>query len=279
MIRPWILGVGFTLAVSLALLSAPLAAQQKATPKKAAPPKVGPIPAEVRENWKLDDFYSKYASADGLPIVASKKVNDKALTVAADVVTNMLAGRPDVMKALIEGRVRVGIIGKDEQTTDLPEYAGLRDKADFWNKRARGLGATPAALASSAGEENLLGLPTDRYRGESILVHEFAHTLHTMGLRKVDPQFEGRLKEAFDNAKKKSLWAKTYAITDTLEYWAEGVQSYFDCNMPVRQPDGIHNGITTRVALKKYDPELHDLIDGALKSQKWRWMPPVPGKN
>ena len=170
----------------------------------------------------------------------------------------------------------MAVIGKNDQTTDLPEYVGLRTKADFWNKRARGLGATSAAPASSVGEENLLGLVTDRYRGESIMVHEFAHTLHTMGLNSLDPRFEPRLKETFARANKKQLWAKSYAATDHLEYWAEGVQSYFDANMPVSRPDGIHNGVATCVALKQDDPELYNLIDKTLKSPKWKWTPPNP---
>jgi hypothetical protein len=257
--------------------SAALRIQDKSQKKdKPEAPKVGPVPKAVRQNFKLDDYYTKHADVVGLPVVASKNVDDSAVKVAAEIVTKMLSERPDVVKALVNARVRVAIIGKDEQTTDLPEYAGLRNKADYWNKRARGLGATPTALASSAGEENVLGLKADRYRGESILVHEFAHTLHTMGLNKIDPKFEPRLKETFAKANKKQLWSKTYAATDYLEYWAEGVQSYFDANMPVKKPNGIHNGIATREALKEYDPDLFDLIDTTLKSPKWKWTQPQP---
>jgi len=238
-------------------------------------PKVGPVPKAVRDGWKLDAYYTKYADASGVPVVASKNVDDKALAVAADIIKKMLSGRPDLLKALATARVRIGIIGKDEQTTDLPEYVNLRPKAEMWNTRTRGLGATPAALACSVGEENLLGLAGDRYKGESILIHEFGHTFHTMALNTVDPKFEPRLKELYAKAIKKGLWEKTYAATDYLEYWAEGVQSYFDANMPVKQPDGIHNTIATRDALKTYDPDLYNLIDTTLKSPKWKWTAPI----
>jgi hypothetical protein len=136
------------------------------------------------------------------------------------------------------------------------------------------LGATREALASSAGEENLLGLPGDRYKGASILIHEFSHTIHTMALNAVDEKFEQRLKDVYAGALKKGLWEKTYAASNHLEYWAEGVQSYFDANVPVKAPDGVHNGIATRDALKTYDPDLHDLIDTTLKAPKWKWTPP-----
>ena len=247
-------------------------------PKKNGLPKVGAVPDDVRADWKLDDSYTKYASAAGLPVVASKQVDDRALAVAAYITSKMLAARPDLLEALIESRVRVGIIGKSQEVTDLPEYAGLRAEADRWNKRARGLGATRDKPAVSAGEENLIDLPNDRYKGESILVHEFGHTVHEMGLNAVDPEFEPRLKEAYEGAMKKGLWAKTYAATDFKEYWAEGVQSYFDCNMAVRTPDGVHNGVATRVLLKRYDPKLHELIDDTFKSPKWSMAQPLPAK-
>jgi len=53
------------------------------------------------------------------------------------------------------------------------EYNGLtRDP------RTRGLGG----LLTSCGEENLLGLEKDRYRGRDICVHEFAHNILGYGV-------------------------------------------------------------------------------------------------
>jgi alpha-glucosidase len=77
---------------------------------------------------------------------------------------------------------------------------------------------------------------------------------------------------------KKGLWAKTYAATDYKEHWAEGVQSYFDCNMPAKLTDGIHNGVSNRPLLKKYDPALYDLVDESFKSPKWSMAQPFPMK-
>ena len=271
----------FVAATTVGPSALSVSAQNKGTeaqPKKNTLPKVGAVPEGVRADWKLDDFYTKYADAAGLPVVASKQVDDRALAVAAYIVTKMLAARPDVTDALIESKVRVGVIGKGQETTDLPEYAGLRPEAERWNKRARGLGATRDKPAVSAGEENLIYLPNDRYKGESILVHEFGHTFHEMGLNALDPEFEPRLKEAYEGAMKEGLWAKTYAATDLKEYWAEGVQSYFDCNMAVRTPDGIHNGVANRALLKKYDPTLYELIDKDFKSPKWSMAQPLPAK-
>lgn len=264
-----------TAAVLLLALTAS-AELPTAPPPRPGPPPVGPVPAAVREAFALDPFYRKYADAGGVPVVASAAVDDRAVAQAAATVTRMLANRPDVLAALAEARVRVAVIGKAERTTELPEYAGLRDRAAYWDRRARGLGATDWAPASSVGEENLLGLRGDGYRGESIMVHEFAHSLHTMGVNRVDKAFEPRLRELFTAARRRGLWAGTYAATNPLEYWAEGVQSYFDCNQ--KPQPGVHNDITTGAALKRYDPDLYDLIDTTLKSPPWRWTDPARGR-
>ena len=45
------------------------------------------------------------------------------------------------------------------------------------------------------------------------------------------------------------------------EYFAEGVQSFFNCHISVYPPDGIHNNISTRVDLNKYDPDLYKILE------------------
>ncbi|MHC4955297.1 MAG: hypothetical protein ACYTGZ_15695 [Planctomycetota bacterium] len=239
----------------------------------AKPAKIGPPPKKLR----LAKFYKKYVDAHGIPIVSSEKVSDAGLFAARDLIDRMLKDRPDVRKALIKHKVRVAVMAPTEVTTDIPEHADLTPKP-YWDKRARGLGATAARPATSCGEENLLGLKGDRYRGESILIHEFSHSFHQLGLNEVDKKFEGRLKAAYESAKKKGLWKKTYAISNFIEYWAEGVQCYFDANLQSKEPNGIHNRINTRAELKEYDPALYKLIDKEFRKAQWRWKDPATAK-
>jgi len=239
----------------------------------AAPPKVRPVPDPVRKRLKLDAFYKKHLDANGLAIVSSAKVSDRALVAAADLVNRMLKSRPDVRKAIIKANVRIAVMAPDELTTDIPEHRDLTPKV-YWDKRARGLGATRSRPACSVGAENLLGLKGDRYRGESILIHEFSHTFHQLGLNAIDKSFEKKLKKIYAAAMTKGLWKKTYAATNFVEYWAEGVQSYFNANLEVTKPNGIHNHVNTREELKKYDPALHRLVDKTFREADWRWKDP-----
>ena len=106
---------------------------------------------------------------------------------------------------------------------------------------------------------------------ENILIHEFSHTIHNYGLKAVDPTFDDRLKQVFEKSLQEGRWAKTYAATNREEYWAEGVQDYFDCNS-TRANAGVHNDVNTRDELKAYDPELFALIDEVFRQNPWRYI-------
>lgn len=53
-----------------------------------------------------------------------------------------------------------------------------------------------------------------------------------------------------------------YASTNIEEYWAEGVQNWFNVNAEVDndEGDGKHNKINTREELKRYDPGLYNIL-------------------
>ena len=44
------------------------------------------------------------------------------------------------------------------------------------------------------------------------------------------------------------------------EYFAEGVQSFFDVNAFSRTANGVHNHVNTRAKLRTYDPTLFRLL-------------------
>ncbi len=209
---------------------------------------VKPPPAEL----KVPAFYTKFLEADGYPIVASAKVNDYGLKEAAYLVNLLLANRPDVRAAMIKSGSRLCIIAHDEFTTDLPEWAWMTPK-DYWDARARGMGGSGDDPLCSCGEENLLAYPGDPYAAENILIHEFAHNIHLRGMVNVDPTFDARVKAAYDSAMKAELWKGKYAAVNHHEYFAEGVQSWFDNN---RVNDHDHNHVHLRSQLIEYDPGL-----------------------
>ncbi len=212
---------------------------------------------EPPETLQLDPFYQKYVSANGYPIVGSANVSDYALKEAAYLVNMMLAKRADVREAMIKGGSRLVVMSHDEFTTDVPEHSQMAPK-DFWDARARGLGGSRTDPVCSCGAENLLGFEGDPYSTECILIHEFAHNIHLRGMVVVDPTFDDRLKEAYERAMQAGLWKTKYASMNHAEYFAEGVQSWFNNNRP---PDHDHNHVDTREELREYDPGLAALCE------------------
>ena len=218
----------------------------------------------VPEGKGIPSFYKKYIETEGLYVTSSERVSDEALLKACDIISLMLAKRPDVKAHMVKRGCHVMVIGKDEETCDLPEFAHIcncEDSIKYWNWRARGFGGAPEdELSSSCGEENLLALPQDKYVGENILIHEFAHLIHTVGIVGVEPGFNDRLEALRQNAIRKGLWKDTYAVSNKEEYFAECVQSFFNCNRYADPANGVHNWVNRRAKLKSYDPDMYRLL-------------------
>lgn len=237
-----------------------LSAAQQEPAKKDDEPIVTAIPDDVVKRYRLDtDFYKKHIDYKGFSILSSAKVSDAGLLEARYLIDRLLGDRPDILAAMIKSGCRFMVMAPTEMTTDVPEQRSW--EKEYWDKRARGMGGK----LSSCGEENLLNLKGDRYNRENILIHEFNHAIHQQGLRAVDPTFDGRLRETYKKAMAKELWKDTYSATNHSEYWAEGVQAYFDCMRP-------QYGANTREKLEKYDPDLFKLVDEVYKQSKFRYV-------
>ena len=212
-------------------------------------------------------FYAKYIDVRGMPVVAAAVVDDAALQRTYAIVTSMLAGRPDIVQALVKSRMYLIVIGKDQVYTDMPEYRNSPNPA-YQNERVRGTGGRP----TSFGEENLLTLPIDRYDDESIGVHEFCHTVDG-ALRSIDSTWTDRRNAAHQNARDKGLYQWAYAQSNAGEYWGEICQTYFDTQ---RVNNWNHNFVGTREQLKEYDPIGYELARTAFNltpENDWRYTP------
>ncbi|MEL7686339.1 glycoside hydrolase [Citromicrobium bathyomarinum] len=229
------------------------------------PPELG-IPA----------FYTQYRDADGIPVVSSSAVPEDALLAAEAMIEDMLAYRPDLATWLQREGYRVAIIAEDEALLDLPENAHwtkpapddprltrcekkhyeerigrLTDRA-YWDARARGIGGQHTV----GSEEDVLGLTSSRYYGETILVHEFAHNI-LFAIQAVDPALYTQVEAAYANALANDLWLNEYATTTVQEYWAEGSQIWFESNR-LTVVDGTR--ILNREDLASYDPALYAVL-------------------
>ncbi|MDD3061591.1 MAG: hypothetical protein PHX50_01995 [Massilibacteroides sp.] len=223
-------------------------------------PQITAPPVEL----KLDPFYKKYMNVNGVHVVSSWRVPDSCFYAAYITIKAMTdALSKEVMDTLVAKNTRIGIMARYEGTTDIPEHAFLvKDTTLNWDLRARGLGGSRDHPFSTCAEENILAYQIDKYHAEDILIHEFAHTIHGAGILAVDTAFNEELQASLDAAVAKGRWENVYAATNVEEYWAEGVQNWFDVNAEVDNDhgDGKHNKINTREEMKCYDPGLYHII-------------------
>ena len=230
---------------------------------KIPPCTISPISEEFATRLNLNTaFYKKYTDANGIHILSSDQVPDSCLVQAHRTIYCMTSMLPrEVLTAMTSVDTRVVVMGRKEVTIQVPEHSRLaHDKEMNWNLRARGLGGTLREPITSCAEENVMAYPWDKYHAEDILVHEFAHSIHLIGIVQVDPTINQQLMNLLAKAQLAGKWKDTYAGSVFEEYWAEGVQNWFNVNAETPYPDTKHNQVNTREELKRYDPDLYDLI-------------------
>ena len=314
-----------------------------AFPGLAGAYEVKPLSDGQAAEYKLDTaFYQKGALVQDILIATSKEVSDYTILEAAYQFDRVMTTiKPDVAGRIRDKKVLCILVGKDELTSDVPQFKSDKTgrELDFYNWRERGF-LTKIDERSTVlfAEEDVM-----EYEGgmqiESILIHEFGHVIDGAGF---DENQRRELKEAFEQAKAKGLWndglaaqkfrrikgdeqvslldalvkafpkqspelikrcldggdilvnekptnsavkvtgndkvlivfggeKQCYAGKNKAEYFAEGVQCWFDTN---RTMDHDHNHIHTRDQLKAYDPGLAKLCDEVLGDSEWRFVSP-----
>jgi hypothetical protein len=241
------------IAAILAVALIPLARGASPEPAPSAKPEI------VHLNPPEKDFFSKELLFRGIPIKSHEVVSNEALYAAYDRLALLMAHLPLMVTSnLLANKVELHIIGRDQVTTDLPEW--LHDKgkplAEYngltRDQRTRGMGGR----LTSCGEENLLKLEKDRYHGRDICLHEFSHAIRNYG---IDSQLREKFNEQYKASLAKERWVKSYAGSNPDEYFAELTMWYFgthgDLTMTGPKPENGTEG------LKKYDPEAFQLFD------------------
>jgi hypothetical protein len=222
----------------------------------------------------LDPFYARYTDARGVPVVSSASVSDSALAEACDISIHVLEKRAEVHARLVENGLRIVVIAESEVMTDIPEYRDIYSEAPGldWDNVARSVGPFGDHPLASAAEENLLCLSDDLFVGETMLIHSLAHGLRRLGILDIEPGWDQRVRAAYDAALDAGLWTDTFAATNLEQYWAEGVQGFYDANREVASPDPdrLHNEINTRGELRAYDPALATIIAEYVPDDAWR---------
>ncbi len=143
----------------------------------------------------------------------------------------------------------------------------------------------------------MLRLPGEPFDGKDMVVSVFAKGLflitgtrpadrsfdtkkqkqqYELRVKRMDVDFDRKLTELHAESQKGNLWKGTPAWSDRAQYWTAGVEAYFDAAGAGWAPNLADRPITTRAALKAYDPGLFALVDETMaykEHQDWRVGP------
>ncbi|MEX3937732.1 hypothetical protein AB4Y32_39510 [Paraburkholderia phymatum] len=226
---------------------------------------ISPVP----DSLEFDrNYYKKYVDASGIPVVAAAEVDSFALLKAKRIIEVMVSKHDPIRRLLANNVKGFLIIPKNREMTTLPAYVDMDRRFPLpcdekWDKRAQGCGWISCLPYVSCSEANLLkvGRPLDRYPRESICIHEFAHAVMDAGILVHDPGFDDRLNALYKDAKEKYL-GNSYAGQNPGEYWAVGVQAWFNA------ADCVHKGTTPTDTFDK----LHK-TDPSFACEVGKWFP------
>jgi len=207
-----------------------------------------------------------------IPIVGSMLVNQQSFQLTKIIAENMLKNVPDPIKfGLIASYIKIVIVADKEKQriTELPEYFEAVKTTDLnsmegknfinsLNNKDQAEGATFYSHTTAISEENIMCDSLSDHPNESLFVHEFSHTIFTIGIGYYDPvranyntvpfsplapdayhidknvQDEMRALQdaeqtAYLSAINKGIYQpKIYMVLNSDEYFAEGSQAYFN---------------------------------------------------
>ena len=98
---------------------------------------------------------------------------------------------------------------------------------------------------------------------------------YELRVKRLDVQFDEKLKQLHETATNKGLWKGTPAGKDRVEYWIAGVLAYFDPLGHDASTNVAPHSIRTREALKEYDPDLYALVNETMAYDghvAWRYQ-------
>lgn len=213
-------------------------------------------------------FFSRkfYTSETGIVVKASDNVQPDSLAAAADQIDHMLGKTENGIAArMAEYGASMALYGPDENAYFIPEHRSAWDP-DMYEVEGYG-GNEYNGGVSSIAEKNVIrvlgGENQTGYRNENILVHEFGHSVKSLGMDLLEDQsLHDEFMALYNSRRALGMWPNTYAISNADEFFATMCTIWF--SVMEESPDwtdGVRGPVNTREDLLKYDPETYAFFD------------------
>lgn len=217
-----------------------------------------------------EPFYQQEVVMDcGVRILGTKNVRPEAMTKAKEMLEVILANKT-IADRMGNYGCMLGIYGNGEIAYDIPEHRFEYDENYLY---VEGFGGTQLASIKDANVLRLTsGDYTTGYTDESVLTHEFAHTVKNYGLTETQQR---EVENVYSSAVNSGKWENSYAGSNADEYfatisaiWFNVMDDTWDGNW-----DGVRGPINTRNELKVYDNEAYELLSKIYVSDKYLPQP------
>jgi len=199
----------------------------------------------------LDPFYCWAVDIGGVALVASAAVSSATVNTAAESVAEMLRFREDIRERLARLGPKIIIVGPNELITDAPELRHMSNSSLYDDRGYGQLRGWSGGVIAAVGAEGIVGLDAVSTGRDDVMVHEFAHMLHALGLT-TDEWTASRT--LYSRSLAKGRWQGTYAGRNYSEFFAELTQIYFGVKGPAYEANGPDE-------LRQYDPESADYLE------------------
>jgi hypothetical protein len=207
----------------------------------------------------LDPWFVKYCDAHGIHIVGSENVGDTAMRQGYYVAMNFFAPIPDLKNWLVQRNFKLAVY--DSQAEKLFEMPGMETTTQ------EGGGMMDGGQGLVVSYESDL-LCADGWKS-AYAIHELGHAvdfaLYSGFDHELVDNWLSRVEDAYAAAVEQNLWAGSYMITNSTEYWAEGVTAYFN----VYWDAASANDRVKKDELATYDPLMFALADDVFRGFDW----------
>ena len=219
------------------------------------------VPADKKWEVTYEPHYTQeFTGKCGVKVRASKRVKADTLEKAAELVDIMLEKIPQVAAKLQERNVFLAIFGIGENAYDVPEH---RMGYLLATRPVEGFGGEVASVSESNVIRMKYGRYATAYPNESILAHEFGHSIHLSGINELEDQtLAEEVESSYKYASENGLFPNTYAISNSAEYFATLCTIWFNVMQEGADGtwDGVRGPVNTREELKVYDENGYKLM-------------------
>ena len=179
----------------------------------------------------------------------------------------MLSKSPDIVAQMIAGNAQLAVYGNGETAYYIPEH---RSSYDATMRYVEGFGGYTSSITESNiwhwrdGNEGPEKSYKTLYINESVLVHEFGHGIKIAGIDAMnDSTLAAEYQMVYRHAVAAGLWANTYAISNSDEFFATMTTIWFNVmneSYGNDEWDGTRGPINTRQELYNYDRDTYNFF-------------------